>query len=79
MSKNGKEKAKEVAVAGFGAGIGGAGGATIGVLELAVLGAASGLSAGVVIGASAAVGGVTFLVAYRLYRDFKYARRLALP
>ena len=79
MTKNGKEKVKEAAMAAVGAGIGSAGGATVGVLELAALNAVTGLSAGVVIGASAAVGAVTFLVAYRLCRDFNNHRRFRHP
>ena len=49
-----KDKVAAAAVTGAGASVGGAGGATVGVLELAARGAATGLSAGVVIGAGAA-------------------------
>src|SRR5580698_6407396 len=51
-----KDRVAVAAVTGAGATVGGAGGATVGVLELAARGAATGLSAGVVIGAGAAAG-----------------------
>jgi len=41
MTEGEKETAREIAVAGVGAGAGGAGGATVGVLELAAQGAAT--------------------------------------
>ena len=44
MSESGKEKVEATAAAGIGAGVGGAGGATVGVLELAAQGAATALS-----------------------------------
>ena len=54
MRASEKEKLEEAAVTGVGAGVGGAGGATVGVLELAATqGTVTGLSAGVVIGAEA--------------------------
>lgn len=70
MTEDGKEKAKEIAVAGVGASAGGAGGATVGVLELASAGVATGLSAGVVIGLGAVAGAVTFLLGYKAFRHF---------
>ncbi len=46
-----KERIEEAAVTGVGAGVGGAGGATLGVIELAATpGTVTGVSAGVVIG-----------------------------
>ncbi len=68
MTEEDKEKAKAVAVAGVGAGVGSAGGATVGVLELAAREAATGFSAGVVIAVTAAAGAG---IAYGLYRFFK--------
>ena len=50
MTEAGKQKAEAAAVTGVGAGVGTAGGATVGVLELAAQGTATALSAGVVIG-----------------------------
>jgi hypothetical protein len=72
MTEGEKDAARAVAAAGAGAGVGGAGGATAGVLELAAQGVLSGLSAGVVIGAGAAVGG---LIGYGLYRFLKKPKR----
>lgn len=63
-----KENAVATAVTGAGATVGGAGGATVGVLELAARGAATTLSAGLVIGAGAVAGGA---VAYGVFRLFK--------
>ena len=69
MTKKEKETAMGAAAAGVGAGVGGFGGATAGVLELAAQGAAvTGLTASAVIGAGAIVGGC---VAYGLFRFFK--------
>ena len=70
MTETGKEKAKAAAVAGVGAGVGGAGGASAGVLELAALGSATPLSAGVVIGLGAVAGAAVFLAGYSAYRFF---------
>jgi hypothetical protein len=56
MKATGKDKAKATAAAGIGAGAGTAGGATFGVLELAAQGAATTLSASLVIGAGALLG-----------------------
>jgi len=47
-----------------------AGGATVGVLELAAQGAATGLSADVVIGVGAVAGAALLLVECNLYSDF---------
>ena len=68
MTKDEKDKAKAVAVAGVGASVGGAGGATVGVLELAAQGAATALSASLVIGLGALAGGA---LAYGLFRTFQ--------
>jgi uncharacterized membrane protein YebE (DUF533 family) len=66
-----KDKMAAVAVTGAGASVGGAGGATIGVLELAARGMATGLSAAVVIGVGAAAGAVLAYGAYWLFRKSK--------
>jgi hypothetical protein len=71
MTENGKEVAKAAAVAGGGAVVGGAGGASVGVLELAAQGAATGLTAGVVIGVGAAAGAVLFLLGYKAYLNYR--------
>lgn len=66
------ENVEKAAVTGVGAGVGGAGGATFGVLELAATqGTVSAVSAGVVIGAGALVGAVAFFFGYKAYRHFK--------
>jgi hypothetical protein len=69
-----KDRVAVAAVTGAGATVGGAGGATVGVLELAARGAATGLSAGVVIGAGAAAGAAIAYGAYRLFRKRKPSR-----
>jgi hypothetical protein len=67
-----KEKIEEAAVTSVGAGVGGAGGATVGVLELAATqGTVTGLSAGLAIGAGALAGALTFFLGYKVYRHFK--------
>ena len=71
MTETRKEKAKAAAVASVGAGVGGAGGATGGVLELAALGSATPVSAGIVIGLGAVTGAAVFLAGYSLYRFLK--------
>jgi len=58
-----------------GAGVGGAGGATAGVLELAAQGALTGLSAGVVIGAGAAAGALLTFFGYKLYRHLREPKK----
>ena len=68
MTENEKDNAKAAAITGVGAGIGGAGGATVGVLELAAQGVATALSASMIIGLGAAAGGV---VAWGVYRWLK--------
>lgn len=73
MTEADKEKVEAAAIAGVGAGVGGAGGATVGVLELAAQGAATAFTAGIVIGAGAIAGGVAFFLAY------KAVRRLSKP
>jgi len=70
-SPDSKSTVVAAAVTGAGATVGGAGGATVGVLELAARGAATGLSAGVVIGAGAAAGAAIAYGAYRLFKKRK--------
>jgi uncharacterized membrane protein YebE (DUF533 family) len=70
-SANIRSKVTAAAATGAGASVGGAGGATIGVLELAARGAATGFSAGMVIGAGAAAGAALAYGAYRLFRKRK--------
>ncbi len=70
-----KETAKKAALASVGAGFGGAGGASVGVLELAALGIATGLSAGVVIAAGATAGAGLFLAGYGVYRSLTRSER----
>ena len=75
MEQSDKEKIKSAAAASVGAGVGGAGGATVGVLELAATqGTVTGLSAGLVIGAGAVAGGLAFLFGYKLYRHLRKAK-----
>jgi uncharacterized membrane protein YebE (DUF533 family) len=74
-----KDKAVATAVTGAGATVGGAGGATVGVLELAARGVATGLSASVVIGAGAAAGAALAYGAYRLFRKRKPSRNSNTP
>ena len=70
-----KEKAdtvEQAALTGVGAGVGGAGGATFGVLELAAQqGTVTPFSAGMVIGAGAVAGALAFFYGYRAWRRFK--------
>jgi hypothetical protein len=67
-----KEKLEKATVTSLGAGVGGASGATVGVLELAAAqGTVTSLSAGIVIGAGALAGAVTFFLGYKAYRHFK--------
>jgi hypothetical protein len=69
MTEPEKEKVETAAVTGVGAAAGGAGGATVGVLELAATqGTVTGLSAGVVIGLGAVAGAMTFFFGYKAYR-----------
>jgi hypothetical protein len=69
MQESEKEKVGAAAVTSVGAGVGGAGGATVGVLELAATqGTVTGLSAGIVIGLGALAGAVTFFFGYKAYR-----------
>ncbi len=80
---SGHEKIKEniaaAAVSGAGATVGGAGGATIGVLELAARGAVTELSAGAVIGAGAVAGAALAYGVFRLFRNRNRARELNRP
>ncbi|HUO33347.1 MAG TPA: hypothetical protein VMU80_29305 [Bryobacteraceae bacterium] len=67
-----KEKVEAAAVTSVGAGVGGYGGATVGVLELAATqGNVTGLSASVAIGVGAAAGALAFFFGYKLYRRIK--------
>jgi hypothetical protein len=67
-----KRKVETAAVAGVGAGVGGAGGATVGVLELAASqGTVTGLSAGIVIGLGAVAGATVLFLGYKVFRHFK--------
>jgi hypothetical protein len=68
-----KEKVAAAALTSAGAGVGGAGGATVGVLELAARGVANGFSAGAVIAAGAAAGAALAYGAYALLRRRKAA------
>jgi uncharacterized membrane protein YebE (DUF533 family) len=74
-----KDKVAAATVTSAGAGVGGAGGATVGVLELAARGAATGLSAGIVIGAGAAAGAALAYGAYRFFRKRKPSRSQNTP
>lgn len=64
-----KDKIAAAAVTSAGAGVGGAGGATVGVLELAARGVATELSAGLMIGAGAAAGAAIAYGVFRLMRS----------
>ena len=64
MTEEEREQAKAAVVTS----VGSAGGATVGVLELAARGAATGFSAGLAIGVGAAAGAG---IAYGIYRLFK--------
>ena len=74
-----KDKMAAAAVTGAGASVGGAGGATVGVLELAARGMATGLSAGVVISVAAAAGAALAYGAYRLFGKRKLSRSQNTP
>jgi hypothetical protein len=71
MTEEEKDKAKAAAAAGVGAGVGTAGGASVGILELAAQGAVTGLSAGLVIGVGAVAGALLGLAGYGVYRNIK--------
>ena len=75
MTEAEKEKARAAAAAGVGAGVGTAGGASVGVLELAAQGVATGLSAGLVIGVGAVAGALLGLAGYGVYRSIKNKRK----
>ena len=76
MSPEEREKVEKAAVAGVGAGVGSAGGATVGVLELAATqGTVTGLSAGIMIGFGAVAGALTFILGYKAYRHFRQPKR----
>jgi hypothetical protein len=71
VTKDRKEKIKSAAAASVGAGVGGAGGATAGVLELAAQGSVTALSAGIVIGVGAVAGGALTFLGYKLYHRLR--------
>jgi hypothetical protein len=79
MTEGGKDKAKATALAGVGASVGGAGGASLGVLELAARGSVTGLSAGVVIGVGAVAGGFLGLAVYRFFKKPKAGHPAPAP
>ena len=74
-----KENIAAAAVSGAGATVGSAGGATVGVLELAARGAVTGLSASVVIGAGAVAGAGLAYGLFRLIRGRRKGRTLNEP
>jgi hypothetical protein len=75
MKDDQKEKIEEAAVTSVGAGVGGVGGATVGILELAATqGNVTNLSAGMAIGAGAVAGGLAFFFGYKLYRHLRKAK-----
>ena len=74
MTEDEKQKAKVATVASVGASVGGAGGATVGVLELAAQGVVTGLSAGLVICAGATAGALLSFFGYKAYRKIKKSR-----
>ena len=74
-----KETIAAAAVSGAGATVGSAGGATVGVLELAARGAVTGLSAGVVIGAGAMAGAGLAYGIFRLIRGRRNGHTLNAP
>ena len=72
MEESQKEKVETAALTGVGAGVGSAGGATVGVLELAATqGSVTALSAGLAIGVGAIAGAAAFFLGYKAYRHFK--------
>jgi hypothetical protein len=72
MKESKREIIEEAAVTGVGAGVGGAGGATVGVLELAATqGTVTGLTASMAIGAGALAGGLAFFLGYKAYRHLR--------
>jgi hypothetical protein len=73
MTEDNKEIVKQTAAAGVGAGVGTAGGGTVGVLELAASGSVTALSAGMVIGVGAVAGALLGLMGYRAYKKMKDA------
>lgn len=76
MNRTEKEKVESAALAGVGAGVGGAGGATVGVLELAAAqGVVTGTSAGIVIAVGALAGAATLFLGYKLLRRFTRSLR----
>lgn len=69
MTEIDKEKVEAAGVTSVGAAAGGAGGATVGVLELAATqGTVTGLSAGIVIGLGAVAGAMAFFFGYKAFR-----------
>ncbi len=74
MDESDKETIKAVSAASVGAGVGGASGATAGVLELAAHGAATAISASLVIGVGAAAGALLSFFGYKAYRRLKQSK-----
>lgn len=75
-----KENITAAAVSGAGATVGGAGGATVGILELlATRGSVTELSASVVIGAGAVAGAGLAYGIFRLFRNKKKSRDVGRP
>lgn len=74
-----KENIAAAAVSGAGATVGTAGGATVGILELAARGTVTELSAGVVIGAGAVAGAGLAYGIFRLIRGRRKSRTSNKP
>ncbi|HTQ56546.1 MAG TPA: hypothetical protein VMI94_18900 [Bryobacteraceae bacterium] len=71
MAADDKEKIETAAVTSVGAGVGGYGGATVGVLELAATtGNVTAFSASLAIGVGAAAGALAFFLGYKAIRHF---------
>ena len=67
MDEKNKDKIEAAAAASDGAGVGDAGRATGGALDIAAQGAATALSAGLVILLGAVAGGILSFLGYKLY------------
>lgn len=77
-SESTKDKVAAAAVTGAGATVGGAGGATVGVLELAARGVATELSASLMIGAGVVAGAALGYGAFRFIRKRVRQREASL-
>jgi hypothetical protein len=75
MGGEDKDKTEVKATASDGAGVGGAGRATGGALDIAAQGAASAISAGLVIALGAAAGGIVSYLGYKLYYHLTKPKR----